>query len=420
MDPTDTSAKILRNRFKEYQSKAREHRRNQQPQQAAKAYRNAAEALETLADLKDVDREDDIEALKTRAEKLEAGEALPSGPNREFSPTGDSSNGHHSQTDDTDEFRSVAESFICSTDATWDDIGGLEDVVQTVKRSVAFGAVQDTPAGLDDTKGILLHGPPGTGKTLIAMAVAGSLDVTFFEVKTGNLLSKYFGESSKQISALFDVAREMSPSVIFLDEVDALTTARGDDTNGAARRVLDTLLSELDGLDSNDDSFVMPLASTNTPWDLDRAIRRRFEFRIYVTLPQRAAAEEIVTIHTIDGGVGFTDAPPAAFYPADASTMEFESIPDAIGTACVEHGFSGHDIEVLCKEAIQSVTFRANADIETLVADGDLAALQSYELDVPALSPSDISEAFETVSASLSSEELDRFEEWHDEYGTSI
>lgn len=420
MNPSDLSAKILRNRFEEQRNSAREHQRNNNPDAAARAYRQAADSLEILADIKEVDREDDIQQLRTAAEKLKAGESLEKRPKGSPEQRRDPTNGTEPSDDSSDEFRTTAESFISSTDAVWDDIGGLDDVVRTVKRSVAIGAADSKPVGLDDTKGILFHGPPGTGKTLIAMAIAGSLDVTFFEVKTGNLLSKYFGESPKQISALFDVAQEMSPSVIFLDEVDALTTARGNDTNGAARRVLDTLLSELDGLDSSGDDFVLPLASTNTPWDLDRAIRRRFEFRIFVTLPDRSAAAEIVRIHTLDGDIGFTDDSPEAFVPADDTSVDANSVSEAIADVCVQRGFSGHDIEVLCKEAIQTVTFRENAEMEALVDAGDLEGLQSYSINVPALTPSDVRGAFETVSASLADDELNRFEEWHNEYGTSL
>ena len=464
MDPAaDVSAGILRRRFEERRRAAESDRRAGDREAAAEQYRGAAEALSALAELRGVDRSDDIAELRRAADLLAAGEPLESAPGAATGtdaagaadrPTGDRSGddsdaghgggprGSPGPSDgggDDEEFRGVAESFVVSTDATWDDVGGLDPVVETVKRSVVLGAVDGTPPAAGDTKGVLLHGPPGTGKTLLASAVAGSLDTTFFEVNTGDLLSKYFGESSKQITALFEVARELAPSVVFLDEVDALTAARDDGTDGAARRVLDTLLSELDGLDDGDE-FVLPLASTNTPWDLDRGIRRRFEQRIYVPLPDRAAAREIVALHTVDGGVAFEEAPPAAFLPAadssgpDAAAADgavpsesrasepgdYGSPVEAVADECVRRGFSGHDIAVLCKEAVNDTIFRANEDLAARADEGDVQSLQSYDLAVPPLSPGALRRAFGTVSPSLVEDELRRFESWHEEYGTSL
>jgi SpoVK/Ycf46/Vps4 family AAA+-type ATPase len=117
------------------------------------------------------------------------------------------------------------------------------------------------------------NGPPGTGKTLLAAATAGNLEATFFNVKVSSLLSKYFGESTKLISALYSVARRLSPAVIFLDEFESLTPSRGSGESGSERRIVSTLLAELDGLQGkDDDSFVMTICATNLPWLLDLAI----------------------------------------------------------------------------------------------------------------------------------------------------
>jgi SpoVK/Ycf46/Vps4 family AAA+-type ATPase len=429
MNPAkETATSILRKRFKRHKSDGDTARRDERPFDAAAAYRKAADALAALAANEGVDRDADVAELREAATRLENGDPLrsnPVSPDTDQRPQGSSNSGdgNAGRAEDSapeDEFRATAESFISATDAEWADVGGLEDVVTTIKRSVALGAAKNTPPALGDTKGILLHGPPGTGKTLLAAAAAGSLETTFFEVNTGNLLSKYFGESSKQIAALFEVARELAPSVVFLDEVDALTAARGDDTNGAARRVLDTLLSELDGLESEADEFVLPLASTNTPWDLDRAVRRRFEQRIYVPLPDRTAAEEIVRIHSVDGGVAFADDRPAAFLPRESAIDPAPTVPATIAAECVARGFSGHDIAVLCKEAVQSTTFRANEDLEAAVDGGRIDELTAIDLTVPPVPPEAVRAAFETVSPSLTRAELARFEEWHEEYGTDL
>jgi len=430
MKPADVSAGILRERFQNRYEQAQAYHCEGHAQEAAEQYRQAAQSLEALAGLRGVDRDADVEELERTVQKLERGEdpALASTGSKEAPSerpvAGDAGSGAESA---DAEFRGVAESFIATTDATWTDIGGLDPVVRTLKRSIVLGAMNDKPAAAGDSKGVLFHGPPGTGKTLLAAAVAGSLDTTFFEVNTGDLLSKYFGESSKQISALFEVARELAPSVVFLDEVDALTTARDDGTDGAARRVLDTLLSELDGLEDSD-AFVLPLASTNTPWDLDRAVRRRFEQRIHVPLPDQAAATEIVRIHTVEGGIEFATDSPDRFMPAHdpAGTADcnagsgFETPAAAIASTCVARGFSGHDIEVLCKEAVNRMLYRKNRDLEAVADAGDVSSIQEHDLTVTSLPPRDVRAAFETVSPSLADAELSRFEEWHAQYGTTL
>ncbi len=136
---------------------------------------------------------------------------------------------------------------ISKSRITWDEIGGLDNVKLLMMETVVISALRK-PAAIQPWKGILLFGPPGTGKTLLASAAAGSLNATFFNVKASSVLSKYFGESSKIISALYEVARERAPSIVFLDEIDALTTRRSNDTSEATRRMLSTLLTELEGV----------------------------------------------------------------------------------------------------------------------------------------------------------------------------
>ena len=171
-----------------------------------------------------------------------------------------------------DQFRQYVKGLIAKSNVTWRDIGGLDEVKVLLMETVVIAALQK-PESIQPWKGILLFGPPGTGKTLLASAAAGSLNATFFNVKTSNILSKYFGESSKIITALYDVARENAPSIVFIDEIDALTTRRSDDASEASRRMLSTLLTELDGFqDKKSDLLVLTLAATNTPWDLDEAL----------------------------------------------------------------------------------------------------------------------------------------------------
>ena len=405
---------ILQKQYEELLRKGQEAQEEGNGKRAAKAFAEAANRREQLADIRDADYSDDIEKLRTAATQLRQGKPVTAGssPDPDEGGTRRRSPG---EDDDEEAFQEQVESFITQTDVTWEDIGGLEDVKSELKRTIALGGVTDKPEAVAATDRVLMFGPPGTGKTLLASAIAGSLDATFFDVKLGGLLSKYFGETSKQITALFDLAEEMSPSVIFLDEIDALTQSRESDLDETSRRVLNTLLSELDGIDKGSESFTMVLGATNTPWDLDQAIRRRFPRRILIPLPDVEAASEIARIHTIGGGVEF-DGEPGAFLVSDGHPTP-ESPVDAIATECVDREFTGSDVEAVCRTAINSMIERSNENLET-VADQGFEAVREYDLTVDAIRPQDIQDAFEQTSASLSRESVERFDEWDEEYGS--
>ncbi len=197
----------------------------------------------------------------------------------------------------------MREIMIQVPDVRWGDIGGLdrpkrmlqEGVELPLRRPEAFRRLGIRPA-----KGFLLYGPPGTGKTLIAKAVAREAEANFIATKSSDLLSKWYGESEQQVSRLFARARQVAPTVIFIDEIDSLAPQRGGGLGEPAvtERVVNTLLAELDGLEEL--QGVVVIGATNRPTLLDPALLRpgRFDELVYIPVPDRAARETILSIQT--------------------------------------------------------------------------------------------------------------------------
>ncbi|MEM1672088.1 MAG: AAA family ATPase [Archaeoglobaceae archaeon] len=294
-----------------------------------------------------------------------------------------------------EDFSNYVKSFISQSKVTWNDIAGLDDVKRLMKETIVLSLIQK-PESIQPWKGIMLFGPPGTGKTLLASACAGSLKATFFNVRTSMILSKYFGESSKIVSALYDVAREKSPSIVFIDEFDALTTRR-DEMSEASRRMLATILAELDGfIDKKSERFVLTLAATNTPWDLDEAVLSRFSRRIYVPLPDKEAIKAMIRIHT--------------------KGLELKADLEAIAARCVEKFYSGRDVSALCKEATWNMVREMNR-LEEL-ANLPFEELMKKRLNLRPLTLNDFEEAFKKIKSPLTKKEIERYEKWAEEFGS--
>ncbi len=185
----------------------------------------------------------------------------------------------------------------------WDDIGGLDSAVETLREGVEL-PLRSPQAfdrlGIRPAKGFLLYGPPGTGKTLLAKAVAKEAEANFISMKSSDLLSKWYGESEQQISRMFARARQVAPCVVFIDEIDSLVPARG---SGAGEpqvtaRVVNTVLAEMDGME--DLNSIVVIGATNRPNLVDPALLRpgRFDELVYVGPPDRAGRSHILGIHT--------------------------------------------------------------------------------------------------------------------------
>lgn len=173
----------------------------------------------------------------------------------------------------------------------WDDVAGLKMAKEALKEAVILPIRFPNlfTGKRKPWKGILLFGPPGTGKSYLAKAVATEAsNSTFISVSSSNLVSKWLGESEKLVKNLFELARENRPSIIFIDEIDSLCSSRSDNESESARRIKTEFLIQMQGV-GNDMENILVLGATNIPWVLDSAIRRRFEKRIYISLPDEDA-----------------------------------------------------------------------------------------------------------------------------------
>jgi SpoVK/Ycf46/Vps4 family AAA+-type ATPase len=185
-------------------------------------------------------------------------------------------------------------------EVTFADVGGLDDVKQRLNRSFLLPLKQPevfAKFGKSVRGGLLLYGPPGCGKTFIARALAGEIGARFVSIGLSDVLDMWLGESERKLHELFENARRAAPTVLFLDEVDALGQRRTQLKHSAGRNIVNQLLAEMDGVDSaNKDLFV--LGATNHPWDLDPALRRpgRFDRMVFVPAPDIQARERILSM----------------------------------------------------------------------------------------------------------------------------
>ncbi len=388
-----------------------------------KEYAKAATMYDTAAKLATLYAEDapgrDAEvrwkdrALKWRhyAQRLRSGETqisdlavADSGQGGGAGPAapGTASSGKAMATEDgpKNELRQAIDQLITASPIMWKDIGGLEETKQDIKYALGITlALQPAGIVLSGWKNILFYGPPGTGKTLLAAATSNAVTNSegvrsvFFNVKVSSVVSKYFGESSKLISELYGVARDTNPSVVFLDEFESLCPSRDSNESGPERRILSTILSELDGLDQKGrrDIFVLTIAATNRPWDLDAAILSRFEKKILIPLPDDRARAEILKIHLEKRGF--------------RTAVDYETLSN------MTKGYSGREIERFCKEVTSRMVADMNRDIPKLIDEG-LDEVKKYRIQVRDLALRDFETARARISPQTTDESMRKYLDW--------
>ncbi|KAL8691453.1 MAG: hypothetical protein Q9218_003317 [Villophora microphyllina] len=310
----------------------------------------------------------------------------------------------------------------------WEDVAGLEGAKEALKEAVILPIKFPHlfVGKRQPWKGILLYGPPGTGKSYLAKAVATEANSTFFSVSSSDLVSKWMGESERLVKQLFSMARENKPSIIFIDEVDALCGPRGEGESEASRRIKTELLVQMDGV-GRDSKGVLILGATNIPWQLDAAIRRRFQRRVHISLPDMAGRMKMFEL-----AVGST--------PCDLKPNDFRTLGQ------LSEGYSGSDIAIAVQDAlmqpvrkIQTATHYKpvtvtmededgkKIEVEKLTpcSPGDKSAremnwteVDSDKLLEPPLVLKDFVKAVKGARPTVSQEDIKRSAEWTAEFGS--
>eukprot|EP00055_Hartaetosiga_balthica_P011762 m.54710 g.54710 ORF g.54710 m.54710 type:complete len:476 (+) comp7727_c0_seq3:190-1617(+) len=294
----------------------------------------------------------------------------------------------------------MLEKDIVKTDPNvhWGDIAGHSEAKTLLEEAVVLPMIiPDYFTGIRRPwKGVLMVGPPGTGKTLLAKAVATECGTTFFNITSSTLSSKYRGESEKLVRLLFEMARFYAPTTIFIDEIDALCSARGGaNEHEASRRVKSQLLVEMDGVEGalgDKDNVVMVLAATNFPWQIDEALKRRLEKRIYIPLPDLTGRRALLDINL--KGV------------ATEENVDMEEL------AKMTDGYSGADLTNVCRDASMMAMRRAIKGKRP----AEIKNMDKSELNLPS-SMADFKNAISKVSPSVSEDDIVKYQKWMKDFG---
>uniref|UniRef100_A0A8C9U5C8 microtubule-severing ATPase n=1 Tax=Scleropages formosus TaxID=113540 RepID=A0A8C9U5C8_SCLFO len=272
----------------------------------------------------------------------------------------------------------------------FEDVAGQELAKQALQEIVILPALRpELFTGLRaPARGLLLFGPPGNGKTMLAKAVAMESSATFFNISAASLTSKYVGEGEKLVRALFVVARELQPSIIFIDEIDSLLCERREGEHDASRRLKTEFLIQFDGVQSGGDDRVLVMGATNRPQELDEAVLRRFAKRVYVTLPT-----EETRFHLMQNLLSKHGSP--------LSQRELAQL------ARVTEGYSGSDLTALAKDAALGPIRELHPEQVKNMAASEMRNIKFR----------DFVESLKKIKRSVSPQTLSTYLQWNEEYG---
>ncbi|XP_035416914.1 spastin isoform X3 [Cygnus atratus] len=272
----------------------------------------------------------------------------------------------------------------------FDDIAGQDLAKQALQEIVILPSLRpELFTGLRaPARGLLLFGPPGNGKTMLAKAVAAESNATFFNISAASLTSKYVGEGEKLVRALFAVARELQPSIIFIDEVDSLLCERREGEHDASRRLKTEFLIEFDGVQSSGEDRILVMGATNRPQELDDAVLRRFTKRVYVSLPNEET--RLILLRNLLSKQG-----------SPLTQKELAQL------ARMTDGYSGSDLTALAKDAALGPIRELKPE---QVKNMSASEMRNIKL-------SDFTESLKKIKRSLSPQTLEAYIRWNKDFG---
>lgn len=281
-------------------------------------------------------------------------------------------------------------------DVSWTEVVGLDDAKNALRESIVYPTKRPDLFPLGWPKGMLLYGPPGCGKTILAAATANELDGYFINVDAASMMSKWLGEAEKNVSKLFNMARHYSekegkPVILFIDEVDSLLGTRSSEVGGEIR-TKNQFLSEMDGVETKGKDLKMyVIGATNKPWSLDWPFLRRFQKRIYVSLPTLEAREKLFDLYT--------------------SPLKKDPRVKSIELAKLFDGYSASDIRDIC----QSAQLKAVHELLTLPSYKE--PIQGEEQPQPkSLTMADFRAIMARRKPSVSTEMIRAYYKWSEEF----
>jgi SpoVK/Ycf46/Vps4 family AAA+-type ATPase len=278
-----------------------------------------------------------------------------------------------------------------SPNVKWEDIAGLEFAKKTIKEIIIWPLLRpDIFHGIRrPPKGLLLFGPPGTGKTMIAKAIASESHSKFFNISASSLMSKWIGESEKLVRTLFALASFYQPSVVFIDEIDSILTARSENECEASRRLKTEFLIQLDGAGTNQDDRILIIGATNRPQEIDDAFIRRLAKRLYIPLPNFASRYQLIKNNV------------------EKEKSQYDVTDEALNSIVLRtKGYSGSDMMSVLREAAM-MPIRNIEDIQNVQLD-NLRGVNSQ----------DFLEALEVVKPSVSEKTISQYVQWNKDFGS--